>query len=511
MKTKLVLWGKIAEDQRVLAAIELKSEDNSVATYIFPQEIVTDEFAEKMMEQWRNNKEVEFPEGYQHTELPLSVTEPIIPADLVLERADLLKQAEHEWHVIVLSAKLHEVYKNELSDIRDKISQLEKYDSKLWEQLKGFWDRVREQIKDQNLFKEQADELQAGVNASFDALKKLRAKIEEEFQVRSQSAKAQFMEKLQQLEGQITEGSRLGMVFDELKKLQQKFRDVKFTKEDRAQVWEKLDGAFKSAKGKRYGGDVGNANSGGEDNSAEGRFDRRLSGLEQAMDRMMKSMDRDNEDLAFQVKKIATTDGQLEAQIRQAKVKMIEERIRSKQERLDDMEKTKAEILKQIEKQKQRDAKRAERDRIEEAKKEAQAKIEEKMAQDAAKLDTQKLEKAAEIIQKDKEAAIKASASFEEMASDLSDKLTDTFEDAVDTLKATAMVIGAKVKEAMAGATDKVTEVIEEAEQAAENRISKDLAEAEIARAADEVIDVVNSIPDAIEEATEENGNVKKE
>lgn len=208
MKTKLVLWGKIAEDQRVLAAIELKSEDNSVATYIFPQEIVTDEFAEKMMEQWRNNKEVEFPEGYQHTELPLSVTEPIIPADLVLERADLLKQAEHEWHVIVLSAKLHEVYKNELSDIRDKISQLEKYDSKLWEQLKGFWDRVREQIKDQNLFKEQADELQAGVNASFDALKKLRAKIEEEFQVRSQSAKAQFMEKLQQLEGQITEGSR---------------------------------------------------------------------------------------------------------------------------------------------------------------------------------------------------------------------------------------------------------------------------------------------------------------
>ncbi len=512
MKTKLVLWGKIAEEQRVLAAIELKAEDNRVVTYIFPQEIVTDEFVETMMEKWRNNKEVEFPEGYQHSEVPLSVTEPIIPVELVLERADLLTMAQSEWHVIVLSAKLHEVYKNELSDIRDKISQLEKYDSKLWEQLKGFWDRVREQIKDQNLFKEQADELQAGVNASFDALKKLRAKIEEEFQVRSQSAKAQFMEKLQQLEGQITEGSRLGMVFDELKKLQQKFRDVKFTKEDRAQVWEKLDGAFKSAKGKRYGGDAGNASSGGEDNnSAEGRFDRRLSGLEQAMDRMMKSMDRDNEDLAFQMKKIATTDGQLEAQIRQAKVKMIEERIRSKQERLDDMEKTKAEILKQIEKQKQRDAKRAERDRIEEAKKEAQAKIEEKMAQDAAKLDTQKLEKAAEIIQKDKEAAIKASASFEEMASDLSDRLTDTFEDAVDTLKATAMVIGAKVKEAMAGATDKVTEVIEEAEQAAENRISKDLAEAEIARAADEAIDVVDSISDAIEEATEENGDEKKE
>ncbi|NJK83241.1 MAG: hypothetical protein HC912_04920 [Saprospiraceae bacterium] len=162
----------------------------------------------------------------------------------------------------------------------------EKYDAKLWEQLKGFWDRVREQIKDQNLFKEQADDLQSGVNMAFDALKKLRAKIEEEFQARSQSAKAQFMEKLQQLDGQIAEGSRLGMVFDELKKLQQKFRDVKFTKEDRAQVWEKLDGAFKSAKGKRFGDDAASTNSG--DNSAEGRFDRRLVGLEQAMDRMKK-------------------------------------------------------------------------------------------------------------------------------------------------------------------------------------------------------------------------------
>ncbi len=512
MKTKLVLWGKIAEEQRVLAAIELKAEDNRVATYIFPQEIVTDEFVETMMEQWRNNKEVEFPEGYQHSEVPLSVTEPIIPADLVLERADLLNMAQSEWHVIVLSAKLHEVYKNELSDIRDKISQLEKYDAKLWEQLKGFWDRVREQIKDQNLFKEQADELQSGVNTSFDALKKLRAKIEEEFQVRSQSAKAQFIEKLQQLEGQITEGSRLGMVFDELKKLQQKFRDVKFTKEDRAQVWEKLDGAFKAAKGKRYGGDATGGGNANEDNSAEGRFDRRLSGLEQAMDRMMKSIDRDNDDLAFQVKKIATTDGQLEAQIRQAKVKMIEERIRSKQERLEDMEKTKGEILKQIEKQKQRDAKRAERDRIEEAKKEAQAKIEAQMAEEAAKLDTEKLEKAAEIIQKDKEIATKPTSSIEEMASNLSDTLTDTVEDAMDTLKATAMVIGEKIREAMADSdTNEVTNVVEEAEQAAEERMSKDLAAAEIVRAAEESTDdIVPSVADAVEQATEEGDSEEK-
>lgn len=519
MKTKLVLWGKTGEEQRVLAAIELKAEENRVGTHIFSQEIVTDEFAEKMMQEWRNNKEVEFPEGVQYSETALSVTEPIVPENLELERPDLLTRAQTEWHFVVLSSKLHHVYKSELSDIKDKINQLEKYDSKLWEQLKGFWNKVRQQIKEQNLFREHADELQGGVNEAFDSMKQMRAKLEEQYQARSGEFKQQFMERLTEIESQIEEGSKLGMVFEELKKLQRKFREAKFTKDDRAKVWEKLDSTFKNVKEKRFGPQTNT------DNSALGRLERRLSGLENAMDRMRKSIGRDRDDLSFQERKIARTDGQLEAQIRQAKIKMIEERIRSKQERLDDMEKTKQQILKQIEKQKQRDEKREERARIEQAKKEAQAKIEQEMAAAAAQLDEEKIEKAAEALSEKDTVVKETKKEALSMAEEVSDMLSDSVEDAVDTMKAVASVVSTKVKEAIEDFTGGSEEVVAKAESATEvagavaiadptTRVEEkveEVAEEVVEKTEEQVEEVIEKAEEQIETVADEITEVKDE
>ena len=444
MKTKLVLWGANAQDERLLIALELRPKDNKVNIFTFPEAIATEEFSQKMLNEWRDDKEVEFPEGYSEIERELTITESLLPDDLKVERSDLITRAQTEWHFIVLSSKLNEVYQSELSALKDKIDKLDAFDSDIWNDLKGFWNKVQVQVRDRNLFREHANSLRDATNNLFAQLKSLRAKLDEEFQVKSKENHDRFIGILEDVEKRVSEGLRLQPIFEELKSIQRKFRDAKFTKDHRSKVWQRLDGAFKMVKEKRFG-------SSGDDKSPSERLKRRYDGLLAAIEKMERSIRRDEDDLNFQNRKIASTDGQLEAQIRQAKIKMIEERINSKQEKLGEMMQTKSELERRMEVQKEKDAKRAEREKLELAKKEAQEKIAQEIKEAAAarEEESDKLEKAAEAI-----TAPKAGETEEES---LATKIEETAEDVVDTVKAVASVAGEKIKDAVEDLMEKIT------------------------------------------------------
>ncbi len=499
MKTKLVLWGTNSQEERVLIALELLSEENKVKIYTFPETIATEEFSQKMMDDWRNDQPLEFPEGFQVMERELTVTESLLPDDLKVERGDVVQRAQTEWHFVVLSAKLNNAYQSELNELKDKVEQLSSFDSEVWDSLKSFWNKVQSQVRERNLFRDHANALRDNTNELFAKLKELRAKLDADFQQKSRANMERFGEALEEIEGKVSEGLRLQPLFDELKDLQRKFRESDFTREHRSKVWERLDKAFKLVKEKRFG------STSGEDKSPMERLKRRFDGLLAAIEKMEHSIRRDRDDLEFQNRKVASSDGQLESQIRQAKIKMIEERIRSKEEKLGEMNKTKLELERRIESQKEKDAKRAEREKLEEAKREAQEKIAQKIKEEAqARVEeSDKLEKAAEAITGEPEAEADKKKEKDSLLGAVGTTLGDTMEDVVDTIKAVAEVVTDKIEEAVEDLSEKVKDneqrksVMEKVKAAAEN-------------VGDKIEDAVEDFTEKVKETAEKNKVVEK-
>jgi hypothetical protein len=463
MKTKLVLWGKKDPEEKVLITLRLRPEENMVDVWTFPEAVATDEFVEKMMNSWRDGGEVEFPDPHTHTEKELSVTDSLLPEGLTADRQDLVQRAQTEWHFIVLSSKMHSTYEAELGELKDRVSKLEKYDKQIWENLKEFWGKVQHQVRDQNLFRDHANSLRDKTNQLFGQMKELRSKMDEEFTERSKQVMDTFHSTLEEVEGRISEGSRLQSVFEELKKIQRQFRDSKMTRSHRSKIWERLDAAFKTVKEKRFGPDAN------KDNSPLQRINRRYKGLLSAIEKMERSIQRDRDDLTFQERKIERTDGQLEAQIRQAKIKMIEERIRSKEDKLSEMMKTKIDLEKRSTQLNEKEAQRKKQEEIEAAKKLAKEKIAKEIEENQAKLQDQEedLEKAAEEIASSKKGKVKPEKETpaKEAAAEAKTETAPTEKKAEEAKESTEEVAEKVVEEteADAAAIEKQAEEVQEA------------------------------------------------
>ena len=488
MRNKIVLWGTNAADERILVALELKIDDNKVMVYTFPEATATDEFYQLMMDNWRSDKEeVAFPEGYETLSRELSITEGLLPDEIKVERGDLIQRAQTEWHFVVLSSKLSKAYRAELQELEEKLAGLKEYDKELWANLKAFWSKVQQQIRDRTLLREHADEIRQRTNKAFDELKGLRSKMDEAFRESSKENMARFTEMMEDIETRIKENKQLNKIFDELKRVQKEIRDIAFTKEHRNKLWQRIDTAFKDVKEKRFG-DRGN----NDGNSPLQRINSRYNGLLGAIDKMERSIKRDEDDLAFQARKIDRTDGQLEAQIRQAKIQMIEQRVNSKREKYEDMLRTKAQLEAKIEKEKKREEQLAAKREQEAARKAAEKQAKEKIAADikeqqaSSDEEASKLADAAQAINEQKgtkggsapaekvaEAAPEESTAEEPKATDKEESLLgaigttlgESLEDVVDTVRAVADVVAQKIDDAVDEIKEEIDEMIKDEEE----------------------------------------------
>lgn len=369
MKTKLILWGKTEADEKVLVAIELVENENVVKTYVFSEESATEEFYNLLLNEWRFDKEVEFPTDFKTYSKPLTASEDILPEGILVEKPDLINRAKTEWHFVVLSKKLYDLYNGELDDLKDQISDLSEFSSEHWEELKQFWGKVQSHIREKNLFRNHIESLKNKTDELFNDLKKFRRESDAKFREKSEEYYKQFNEVLDQVDEKIEKGLGLQPIFEELKNIQKEFKDIRFDRDHRRKLWNRIDKYFKIVKEKRFGTST-------QDKSPVHRTERRLNGLLGAIDKMTASIDRDKRDLNTQNSMIGGSDGQLEVQLRQARLSMIEERIASKSEKLKDMLETKDMLEKRIENEKRKEE---ERKKYEQAKKDAKDKIKEKV------------------------------------------------------------------------------------------------------------------------------------
>ncbi len=455
MRNRIVMWGTNAEDKRILIALDLIAAENKVSTFIFDENVATEAFYKQMKNDWRVGKEVEFPEPHEASSKDLTVADDLLPEGIKVERHDVILRAKTEWHFIVLSGKMYQMFKTELAEIEQKVKEATRYERSIWEEMVQFWDKVQKNVIDKNLFREHGRALKDKTNELFDELKSLRKTADTELKKASKEQFGKLLEKLQAIEAKIEKGLGLQPIFNELKNIHKDSKEAKLTRDDRSKIWKKIDAAFQVVKEKRGMTDRNNG-------SGKSRVQKRMDGLLGAIKKMEQSIGRDLKDKEFETRRMSQTDGQLEMQIRQAKLAMIEQRISSKEEKLKDMHKTRKELEKRLEKETKKEEKREVQKQVEVKKEEIKAKIAEdiKIKNEEISEDAKKLEEAAMKIKEGKKSKAKksqaeraapetdeGSAQSDNLIEAISTTVGEAIENVVDTVKAVASVVEDKIEE----------------------------------------------------------------
>jgi hypothetical protein len=357
MNNRIVLWGSNKDDQRVLLALELRVSDNAVDLFVIPDKEVSNDLDVAMHQRWRNGEVVEIPETAEKRSLTLSLSDTLLPDDLKAERTDVLNRAQTEWHFVVLSSKLLDSYKNELANLASTVGSLTHYSQETWNNLKDYWEKVLGQVRERNLSRDQADQIKDEVNQLFTQLKQQRTELEDVARKGSLEVFNQLSAVLDDIENRIRSNGRFKSIFEDLKALQSSFRDSKMVRDHSNDLWNRLDAAFKLAKDQKFGGN-------GEE-TPNNRTERRVDMVEDQIVKMKDSIDRDKKELEFQKKRVDSSDGQLEAQIRLAKIQMIQMRVDSKEVKLQEFLTSREDLEKRIEQNKERDLKKAEKEKAE--------------------------------------------------------------------------------------------------------------------------------------------------
>ena len=342
-KEKFAIWATNEKNERVLVALKLDTAQFKVFMYQFGEKEINATFSEKLLQNWVQGEDVEFPEGTVEKELDLS-DDSLLPENIKVEgKTGAIRQLQNEWSYQLLTSKLWESFNFELDEIKTKAREIKDYSQDLFDQCKSYWERALEYRKEKDLNQDRLDFIKEEINNVFDHLKFLRQNAAKERDELTEKFKAEFSESLAKIGKMLdTNNVHFKSLMEDLKTMQAQLKEANLRRDIKNNLYDEVQKYFELIKEKR------NHVLGGG-NSMNSHRNKRLEGLQGAMDKIQKSLDMDKRDLEYNLKRLENSGvSKLEMQLREAKLKMIKDRVSSKEEKIIDIKNTYAQVEKEI-------------------------------------------------------------------------------------------------------------------------------------------------------------------
>ena len=334
MQSRFITTGNVKDSIEVILAYELKEAEFRLDLHVIPKKLLNKELMDALSNDWVNGGTFVFPEGAE-TIFPDINADSILPEDIKSDKTGEIRHKQNEWAVQLLTNKLWESYLIELDNLKKRSLDLSGYDKGLFEDAKSYWERVLEHKKERNITQERLDKIKEDVNAIFEQLKTFRKSESAEFEKSSNVARDIIAEKLNGIKSRADEKANFKALHDDIKALQNEYRNQRFMKSDENAVRKAFDDAFHYISEQR-------------NKHFSDKFESRITGLKDVIFKMQKGLDRDKQDLDYFNKKAENPRIQsLELQLLKVRLRQIKETITSKEDKLKDIEKTLESILKQ--------------------------------------------------------------------------------------------------------------------------------------------------------------------
>ena len=333
MKDRITIWGNDSKEQRILLAVALNESAHNATIYVFKNDDLTKEQIAWLETFWTNGDNDNWDQLTVSDTIERDFSNSyLLPDELKVDDPSIIKKTESAWQYRVLTRKLFEMLKADINELGDKVKEGAGNTKELWNESKELWEKVKQNYIEKNLSKEQTKDLRTTLNALFDVLKQ---KKQQAFDIAVENSKEdyeKFKSEILSIKEKINPENKLNDLFSGLQKIQQEVREKKLASPHYHELKSLFNDSFnqiKSLKKEHY----------------LSKVNRRVEGLTEAIRKMNESIKRDESSLEFQEKKMGQNNAtQLEAKLRQVKLDMIKERVKSKKKKLTDMESTLEEL-----------------------------------------------------------------------------------------------------------------------------------------------------------------------